>query len=68
MKATMTRQFPLYGVNCVICGRPGVAFVPNLGVKHMSSWCELPVVDRSSRSRPRGAEFAASCAGLPRSA
>ncbi|MBF4997353.1 hypothetical protein IRT45_09300 [Nocardia sp. BSTN01] len=63
----MTHEFPLYGVNCVICGRPGVAFVPDVGVKHMSGWCRFPAADRSLRTLLR-AELAASSTGLARSA
>lgn len=35
------REFPLNGVPCVECGRPGLAFVPPVGVKHRSGWCRI---------------------------
>lgn len=35
----MEQQFPLYGVPCIICERPGLAFVPATGVKHAQGWC-----------------------------
>lgn len=33
------REYPLNGVPCVECGRPGLAFVPPIGVKHQTGWC-----------------------------
>ncbi|MFF0499939.1 hypothetical protein ACFYU5_26300 [Nocardia aobensis] len=64
----MALEFPLNGVDCVICARPGLAFVPNLGVKHINGWCEFSNIDRPMLARNRKTELTAAITGLSKSA
>ena len=62
------KEFPLYREPCVVCGQPGLSFVPGAGVKHRSGWCRLGTLEwppaaitpaRPVRTRPVGGERAA---------
>lgn len=33
------REFRLHNLPCWECGRPALAFVPQVGVKHRHGWC-----------------------------
>ena len=47
-KGPALREFPLDGVPCAECGRPALAFIPAIGVKHKTGWCRTPTdVDSS---------------------
>lgn len=48
------REFPLNNLPCWECGRPALAFVPPIGVKHLTGWCrtgnaECPTVPRATK-------------------
>lgn len=57
------REYPLYGVACVECGRPGLTFVPSLGVKHRSGWCRASTAEsdpfRAASQAPQSPGWAA---------
>lgn len=58
-------EYQLHGIPCVVCGRPGIAFVPFVGIRHAHDVCRLlprkgaastrtPVPIASSKERKRG--------------
>ena len=40
----LLKEFPLNSVPCVMCGQPGLAFVPPRGIKHRYGWCRVGYV------------------------
>lgn len=47
------REFPLNNLPCWECGRPALAFVPPLGVKHPSGWCRTGHAESPPVTVPR---------------